>query len=294
MARTNLFDPAIEAKSSDGSRFKEGNIRVRESVFKVHQQKVPEGVSIPAPVFGLQWIAERLDEDLEPLTDDDGNPLVEVLFFSGGGKSLAQIHPGEGEGPSDDEPTDLGVEVDTEGNTIAIINPSFKLHEKSGMKKLLKSLKKAGWKDEFARMWAHDYVGLVAFIKGEVDEEVQVQGRKQDPKTGKNETYGVTYKVVDRIHTYPYEQTDKKKGARKPAASNAAETVAKELLAELSGTSTKKAVSSKIMGLLNEKRIDPKLHVPILTLVKDDKWLAKNAEVETDDDGKVLSVDFGE
>lgn len=303
MARLNLLDPANEAKSSSGSRFKEGNIRVSKSVFAVHKPGNAE--SKIAPVTALVWTVDRLDEDLQPLTDDDGNPLVETLNFGTGGKSLPNLHPAKGDDPEDEQPEDLGDAIGTEGNTLTLVNPEFRIHEKSSSMVLIKSLAKAGWKEEYNRMWAPDYKGLVCFMGTFADDTMKM-------KNDKGEEQSTTYKVVTRIHSAPYEAkkavkgkpTGTPKGGEMAAASDKPEVVKavellKKLVADKDGkTLTMKAVIVTVSNYITSLKVDPKLQVPILTLFKLDKWLNKHAEElgytpDTDDDGKIISITFG-
>lgn len=298
------MDPANAATSTGGSRFKEGNVRVINSTFAVNKSG---GVDSKAtPVTALVWTVERLDDDLAPLTDEDNNPLIEKLAFSLGGKSLPKVHPGKGDSPDDDAPEDLGDEVDTEGNTLVLVDETFRPHEKSGIMHLVKSLHKAGWKPEYSRMWAPDYKGLVAFMQPFADKDVMIMSeysKKEEP---------VNYKVVTKIHTAPYEKKgskavpDKGDKSDKPAAegakaANPADDLAQAILEKIitakdGNTLTKKALM--LAATQHTTKLEPKLQVPVMSLFKEDKWLnlhiGKGYTVDTDDDGKIISLAFGE
>jgi hypothetical protein len=102
----------------------------------------------------------------------------------------------------------------------------------------------------------------------------------------------ISYKVVDKILRAPYEK--KGKGAAvasigdksDKASSNGKDTdaeaklkpILEALSTEMAGeTLTKKALATRVSTALQKGKIDAKMHVPILNLVKDDAWLKKNA-----------------
>ncbi len=158
-----LFNPKNAVESTGG--FREGIIQVDSSVYKVHRNRTGEGQAELAPVMALCWNITRLDEEQEVMTNEDNEPLTEELIFSGGGKSLAQVHPGRADSPDDPEIEDAGVAVNTEGPTVYLVNQDWFPHKKSGMTQLMESLKEKGLKEEYLdRVWAPDYVGAIFFI----------------------------------------------------------------------------------------------------------------------------------
>lgn len=284
MKAIGLLNPKSFVESTGG--FQEGLVRVDQSVFKVHQGRVGEGQPARQPFTALVWTVNRLDEDdHEPLTDDDGNPKTEELVFGLGGKSLTGAHPGGADSPDDEEVEDLGVDVGTEGPTVFLASPTFKLNSKSGCAVLMDSLQKAGFKEEYLnRVWSPDYVGSVFHVKNFVSDQVM----KGDD--GKDRP--ITYKVVGKIIRAGYEQK-KKAGAGqmsqpkgKAAAGGKAEVSEEEkalrkaldsLSEKLDGSQvTRKALSTKVLQELQAAKVSPTLHVKALSLVKDDGWLGKN------------------
>lgn len=287
MAR-GLFKQENAAQDTGGGGFKEGLIRVDASVYKVYQASPPttpgKKFEQRPPVAALSWAITRLDEDQSPLVDGDDNPITEVLTFGLGGKSLASVNPGDAESPDDEEPTDLGVEVNTEGPTL-FFKGDFKIHPKSAAYHLMQSLLKAGFKEDYVyREWAPDYKGLVCFMKTFLDQENKMMGNDGVERP-------VGYKVVDKIIRAPYEKKAGKgaaagAGAGDKAASNGkgdagSEAILKPILealsTELDGENlTFNALSKRVSKALQAGKVDAKQHVPVLALVKDVKWLTKN------------------
>lgn len=291
MARIALLDPKNFAP--EGSKFKEGYVRVDKSAYAVVQDR-PYGAQAQKPPYtALVWDVTRLSEELEPMNDDDGNPLTEKLNFSLGQKSLAMIHPGNGTGPDDDEPEDLGEEVGVEGNTLLLKVDDFKLNSKSGLAKLSASLTKMGYTAlHMSRMWAPDFKGVVFHMKPELsDEKILGDDGKEHP---------ISYKIADKFFPAGKVATGAaaplpKKGAQsekkaasgsggangKAPADNDAEKLLDPIMLKLSEdldkqAITRKALSAKVAGELQSAGIETKMHIPILTLVKDAGWLEKN------------------
>lgn len=329
-AAKGLFKPENFAEQLDGFKFKEGIVRVDSSTFKVHQgreRKSNDGGNPTPGEIKLAWVLgiTRLDEDQNPLTDEHDNELAEELVLSLGGKALANIHPGGAESSEDEEVEDLGIEVNTEGKTLFLVNGDYKIHPSTGAAKFADSLAKAGWKPEFNRCWAPDYAGSVFYLKGEPTEMI-------DKATGKKTTYDA--KVVDKIIRAGYEKKAAKatpvavtkkadKAAAKPAAeatkeevggvaadtkassgtsekNTEAEAILKPILEsmseELDGQRiSKKALSTRVSAALQKMKVAPNMHVPVLTLIKDDKWINKNAvKFDMSYDAENNTITFGE
>lgn len=274
------------AAADTGGGFREGIVRVDASCYKVYQASAPatpgKNFTQRPPTVALVWNITRLNEETqEPLEDNEGNPIAEVLNFGLGGKSLTLINPGQAESPDDEEPEDLGVEVNTEGPTL-FFKGEFKIHQMSAAYHLMQSLLKAGFKEDYVyREWAPDYKGLVCFMKTFLDEDHKMAGNDGVERP-------VPYKVVDKIIRAPYEKKAGKTaaGADKAAGNGKGDAASEKLLkpileaisSEMDGQQlTKKALSTRVSTALQKGKVDSKLHVPILSLVKDDGWLKKNA-----------------
>ena len=297
-----FLNPDNAAKSTD-SRFKEGYVKVLGSVFRVHQGRSGEGQPERAAITALVWNIARLNEDLEPLTNEDGEEIREELVFSLGGKSLPAVHPGVADSPddNDEDVEDAGDEVNAEGPTIKLINSSFKPHEKSSVMKLFNSLKLAGYKQEYLdRVWAPDFVGMIAFMATEVDEDMK---QKYTNKEGKEIERGTAYKIVKKMAVAPYEKKAKAGKAvssdeAKPSKNADAEAALKPILEKISSDRdgsemTRKAFNSLVTSTLQSQKVNVKLHVPALSLIKDDKWAAKNLpkyDITLSEDGASVTI----
>jgi hypothetical protein len=290
-----LLNPKNAVKSTGGG-FKEGNVRVDDSYFAVPKPQDPQpGMPDRLITTSLVWDVTRLDEELEPLTHpEDDTPVTERLLFSCGGKSLAQVHPGKAESPDDNEIEDAGAEPgESRGNTLFLVNTSWMPHEKSSVSQLYGSLKDAGYKEEYLdRIWAPDFKGLVCRMKTKVTDE---RIRPDDKNT-------INYKVVDRIIRAPYEKPKSKTTGKAPvgAAANGQDkgAEAEGLLAMILVTlqeanpgvsMTRKALNTRINQQLQERKIDPRLFVPVMSFTKDDAWLRKHAA----DYGMTVDFDKG-
>ena len=286
-----LLNPKNAVKSTGGG-FKEGIIRVDDSYFAVN--KLPESSTSPI-VAALTWDVTRLDEELEPLTHpEDDTPITETLIFGCGGKSLPQVHPGKAESPDDSEIEDAGdTPGHSRGNTLYLINQDWRPHEKSSVMHLFKSLQVAGYKEEYLdRIWAPDFKGLIVRMRTEVTDE----------KINPNDKNTISYKVVDRIIRAPYEKPKSKTTGKAPvgAAANGQDkgAEAEGLLAMILVTlqeanpgvsMTRKALNTRINQQLQERKIDPRLFVPVMSFTKDDAWLRKHAA----DYGMTVDFDKG-
>jgi len=288
-----LLNPKNASESSGGS-FKEGNVLVTRSVFKVYKKPDYPGQAPTEPVLALVWDVTRLDEDLNPLRNDEGDELKEQIVVSLGGSSLQKAHPGMAESPDADEVEDLGDKIGTEGPTVFVIKDGWFPDKRAGITHLNDSLIKKGFDPKILdRGWAADFTGGIYLMKTWIDE-----ANKLPSKDGVER--GTPYKVTDKIIRFPYE---KKAGAGEKASGGGAkgktakgataaegseeaagsekETILNgilnELTEELDGEElSRKAFNQRVIGKLNLNEVDAKLHVPIMSLVKDDKWAAKN------------------
>jgi hypothetical protein len=309
--RLGLLNPKNFVESGGGGGFKEGIRKVTAAAFKVDHQEF-EGSAPRPPVVALVLTCERLDDDLDPMVDDaTGEAIIETLKFPLGGKSLSKIHPAEATGPEDDEPEDLGVEVNTEGPTLFVVDQKWQLDPRSGCAHLMASLStklKEGFLDN---VWAPNFVGLVAFFKTVPDEAVKIAGKDGVERP-------VNYKVVDKVITAPYDGKTSKKGkgvdfaaknaenkaakaAKAPKEASPEETlligILKQIAEDMAGeTLTIKALGTMVSSALN-KSGNTKQLVPVQTVLKSEGWLAKNGEkagLSVDEDDKTVTFEGGE
>lgn len=266
MARaTGLMNPDNAAKSM-GS-FKEGFVRIDSNSYKVHQ--APGEDAVPATKW--MWSVTRLSEGgEEPLLDEHDEPVVQELNFSFGGKCLPFVHPGRANGPDDEEPEDLGVAIGAEGNTIFLVANDWKPNEKSSLMVLTRSLTAQGIKSDYLnRCWTADWNGCVFEMKTKLGEK---------GSDGKE----IPYKVVTKVLVGPGSTKGSKAAASSKGNADAEDTFAEilnSLSAELDGQQlTRKAFTNRVRAALEAKKVDSRLLVPILSLCKDEKWLAAHAE----------------
>jgi hypothetical protein len=299
MAKLAIFNPKnFQPELTRGTGgFKEGFVRVDESVFKVHQADAREGFEQRDAVTALAWKVTRLDENLDALTNEEGEEITENLVFALGGKSLIKIHPGSADGPEDDEAEDLGTEVNVEGPTVYLVDSNFRLNQNSSAAILMESLKTSGFKEEYIdRVWAPDYIGSVFHMKTFLNEKVMLKFKNRD---GKEEERATPYKVVDKVVRAGYEKKAATKAvgsAKGNEALDALTPILQKIAVDRDGsTMTRKALVTNITSQLQQQKVDAKLHIGILSLVKDDKFLTKNAaEFGYTYDAAEGTVSFGE
>lgn len=261
------MNPENAAKSAGA--FKEGFVRIDSNSYMVHQAKGED--SLPATKW--KWNVTRLAENGEDaLTDEHDEPVREELYFSFGGKCLPFVRPGKADSPDDEEPEDLGTTVGVEGNTIYLNAADWTPNERSSLMMLTRSMAAQGVKAEHLnRCWTPDWNGCVFEMKTTAPEKGR-DGRE------------FSYKVVSKVLVGP----GKSKGAAKGTTNHSAkESDAESYLApilmtlseELDGQAlTRKAFVNRVRAAMDAKKADSKLLVPVLSLCKDDKWLAANGQ----------------
>ncbi len=282
MRPVGLVNPKNAAESSGG--FKEGLVRIDTSVYKVHKGKSGDGQEESAPKVALVWNVTRLDEDKEPLTDDEDNPIQEEVVFSLGGKSLQHVRPGRADSADSEDIEDMGVEINAEGPTVFVVNQSWHPDKKSSIVALQESLIGKGL--DLDRTWAPDYVGAIVYLKskpsGQIISRPDKSGRMVD------QTY--SYKIVDKVEKGFLQPSAKVKIVKvkttsaangKATDSSEVESKLKPIMDQISldntGKSmTKKALATTVNRLLAEHQVPPILTMPIMTLVRDDNWLTAN------------------
>jgi hypothetical protein len=305
---SGVLNPANVAEDTGGG-FKEGTVRVDAACFKVHPKKGDGGAVVPT--LALVWNVTRLDQDThEPIDDGDGGAVKDELVFGLGNKTLGVVTPGLADSPDDVDVQDAGTELNAEGPTLYISDENaakgWKLHPKTALAILNESLKKVGWKPEIMdRTWAPDFVGSVLEVTNwtSPDKMMGADGKE----------HAITYKIVKAAPVRGYEQKGKKAkadaaGAGKGSAASgsaksgdgdkdkAAVAVLKSLSEAKAGAKlTRKALLREATTMLNGNGSDPKMMVPVLERLKDDKWLGKNIGLADGEfDAEEGTVAFGE
>lgn len=268
---TGLMNPDNAVKSAGA--FKEGFVRIDFNSYKVHQAKGEDAI----PATKWAWAVTRLaDNGEDPLLDEHDEPVKEDLYFSFGGKCLPFVHPGKADSVDDEDVEDLGTAVETEGNTIYLNAPDWKPNERSGLMVLTRSLASQGVKAEYLnRCWTEDWNGCVFEMKTTPPEKGR-DGRE------------FTMKIVSKVLVGPGgKKTGAAKGGKATAASNGVDKNAEAHLApiltalseELDGQQiTRKAFVNRVRAALDAAKTDSRLMVPVLSLCRDDKWLAEHAQ----------------
>jgi len=280
--------PRVSLKHEDammGGGVQEGYFEVTKCVCAVHQFPPNSKTGVQSdPFTAIRFTLNKLNEDWSELDEAESVTLPIRL-----GK-LDSIRPGSLKNPDDleEDPKDLGSEVDTEGNSVygedgAKASGNWGAFEQS--------LRAKGFRaDVIARQYMPDYVGMKFHLKT-VDAGTYKDKNTQEEKKATN-------LVVDQIHTYPWDvkKSKSKSGSVKASAkaesngsdSEAALDIAKAVLGDLSdvfkkavkpGQSVKRSTFQIQFQLeLTRKKIEKAMVGPVLTAIKNDENLAKLAE----------------
>lgn len=200
-------------KFADGSKgglgIQDGNYEVVKSTSKVHQFPPNKSTGVQGdPFVGGAWTLKKLNENWEPVADVEDETEV---FRIGG---IVDFHPGQLSNPDDlnEEPEDLGVDVDTEGNALYVVDENKKIWQKCNWFMMIESLEKNGFKPEInGRGCFTDYVGMKLHVK-----KIEVPKYK-----GWTKEENPTALVCDRINAYPYEKKAKPAGKIAPKSTGA-------------------------------------------------------------------------
>jgi len=283
--------PRVSLKHEDammgGFGVQEGYFEVTKSVCAVHQFPPNSKTGKQSdPFTAIRWSLTKLNEDWT-VADESEQAVLPIRL-----STLDKMRPGNLNNPDDmdEEPEDLGNEVDTEGNSIygedgAKVSGNWGAMEES--------LRKCGFRaNVIERSYLPDFVGMKFHLKT-VD-----AGSYKDKNTGEEKK--ATNLVCDQIHTFPYESKGKAKaGAKGKAAAKSAAAPAEEsnddakgaLLEVLSDPDDgfKKVVKSgaeikrsmfqvQLQLMLTRKKVDKGIVPAIMTLVKSDDDLVALAE----------------
>jgi hypothetical protein len=280
--------------------FQEGWFEIVDAKTQVYQYPANKETGEQSPPFlAAVLVFQRTDEQGNALDEEPQDRALRIE------KDLTKMRPGQASSRDDQEPQDMGDELDAEGNCI-FTEVGAKVNANSAWNVFCKSLEQAGFKSSLlADGYLPDLIGTKGHAVTSKGEKRQWQGREIEP----------AYLVVDKLTVKPYEKTAAKKpagkaasnagagntGAAKPngaaAASNtaaagangaisedAAEALATELItelaADLSGDTRdqKKLYAMAYSRLVKNKDRDKKLDKSVQDLLKNEEWLAAKGE----------------
>lgn len=209
-----------DATILSGFGFQQGRAKILDAKVKVHQYPPKKGTTDQsAPFPCVQLLVQKLDPDGEPIsiynsqTREHELDQAEVELRIG---KLADFHPGQGDGPDDEEPTDKGEEVDAEGNMIYVKTLTTKITNFSDILPFNESLEKAGFNPAvLGRGYVPDYVGLDADFDTVATESMNKKTNKPYTKL-----------VVTNIYAFPYDKPATTKGKTKATTAAAKGPVA--------------------------------------------------------------------
>lgn len=222
------------------------------------------------------------------------------IQFSFGQKSLEAFHPGQGSGPDDADPKDMGEGVDAEGNTIYATTADSQFNKSCGAIVFGETLVKAGFpKNILDRCWAPDFIGLKFSLETRTGKEVNEKfGTRLSTKpTADGNT--VTYKICQAWLNPNYLAGGGQNGAAAGAANGqaAAAPVAEapqtaeeiaavvlKLVAEKkAGEKNKIKTAQALVGFFTNEftkaKMPPKMLAASQALIKDANWI-ENAVAE--------------
>lgn len=279
----------------------EGNVEIIAAISKIHQYPPNKDTGDQGEPFGCVQL--ELQQYDSKWVKDDAEPTKMEFGWGGGFGKADKFHPGLAQNAQDDDPQDLGDEVDIEGNCICTIVDGAQLNTKCKWIMLSLSLEKLGFKPEvLGNGFLPDLIGTRGHVKTITLERIPGSTAKREP----------TALVFDRIDVFPYEAKKKpaasaKGGAATPAKTGTSktppppapagdddETIAVRTLAEVKTeqggeTLEIKAFRSKSTSKLMRAKVPTARHKAILALMTDPAWLQEQSEAE--DAGMVFDAD---
>lgn len=275
-----------------------GNVEIIGVVSKIHQYPPNKTSGEQGDPFGCvqvafqQYDSKWVKEDTEPVKMEFG--------WGGGFGKTEKFHPGLATDAKDDDPQDLGDELDVEGNCICAIVDGAALNTKCKWLILSLSMEKLGFKPEIlGNGFLPDLIGTRGHVNTITQERIPGSTAKKEP----------TALVFDRIDVFPYEKKGKGAVAATPAKTAPAakgktpppppagdddEAIALSTLAAVKAdqageTLELKVFKSKATSKLMRNKVPTARHKGILALIADPAWLAEQSEV--DDAGFVFDAD---
>ncbi len=213
----------------------EGNVEITSSVVAIHQFPPNSKTGVQSDAFtAVRWTVKKLNEDWSE-QDEGASEQINIRL----GK-VEDMRPGNLTKPDDldEEPEDLGSEVETEGNSL-YVEPDKRVGRNWAA--MEESLRKAGFRpDVIGRCYLPDFNGMKCHLK-------TIAAGKYKTKDG--EEKDATNLVVDKIHTFPYEIKKGKTNAKVTAKTAAPVTSAKanETPAASNGEGDTLALAKKVL-----------------------------------------------
>lgn len=186
----------------------EGNVEITNAVSTVFQYPPNKGTGKQSAAFGcVQFTFDVLDKEF----NSKGEDPVKVELGWG---DLEKFHPGQADSASDDDPTDLGDELEVIGN--CIYSDGSRLGTNTSWIRFTDSMEKQGFKPEvLGNGFLPDLIGTKGHLFTQTLEKWSGYKGEKDP----------TQLIFDKIVAFPYDK--KGKGAVKAPAGKPAPTAAK-------------------------------------------------------------------
>lgn len=215
------------------------------------------------------------------------------LFLSYGSKSYPDFRPGKGKDRDDENPKDMGDEVDAEGNTI-YTDGSGQFNKSVAAMVFFESLASQGFpKAALNNSWAPDFVGMKFVLRSATAKEcndlynLRLNTRPMTNREGKEQD--ITYRVASKWLNPSYlksggtETSNSEEKATKPTSTESVDVdeLTKELLAELGKTrggednafKNTSALNGAFTALFTKKKKPAKLLGQCQAKVKNNTWL---------------------
>lgn len=267
----------------------EGNVEVVGAISTVHQYPPNGKTGKQSDPFGcVQLEFHLLDKEFNR---KEGEETVKAEFGWG---SMEKFHPGKATGADDDDPEDMGDELDVEGN--CIYSDGSRISTNTSWARLTASMELVGFKPEvLGNGFLPDLIGTKGHVKTDKLEKWAGYKGDNDP----------TQLVFDKIVAFPYEGKQKGKTApakpgTKPSSTssakpgsaaassagngaNDADSIAGEIIAELMTEMAgkeldPKAIKSKATAKLMRRKVPVPQHKGVFTILTSAEFLEKKGE----------------
>lgn len=262
---------------------KEGNVEIVGAITKVHQYPPNRQTGVASDPFPcVQLEMRQFDKDWSPLGDD-----TTKMEFSVG--KIEKFHPGNAVSAEDQDPEDVGVEVDVEGNCIVLAEDGARFSKQCAWIRFTDTLEQRGFKPEVLGN------GFVPELIGTRMHVTTIELPRMPNSTKKE---APTALVCTKIEVFPYDKKTKvavKPVAGKPVVKSTAATPAAAKTAPVKATDTNedialstfiaiatenpgeqvalKVIKSKAVAKLMRNKVPVTQHKSISTLITDHAWL---------------------